>query len=243
MNSPVRRLRKLVLILLVLFCSGWVTAEIEQHQLRSHAELLLSDIRALNVNRSTWADVQPLIARWNGSSVPKGSCTPLACTFEIDLVQTLPIEFIGSPSPGAKNWLARLMDHIGLRSTAARAGFTIDHGIVITKWFGEQVTLPVRDWIATEGYIPYLSVASTETTQFSDRAKGHTLLYPNRFALHVKTYIDIAFSPAEDASERAKLMDFNLSCITRFQPCENEGAILPEGQRLWQQQVFSTPSR
>jgi hypothetical protein len=243
MNSLVRRLRKLVLILLILFCSGWVSGEIEQHVLRSHAEHLLADIRALNVDRSTWADVQPVMTRWSSSSVPKGSCTPLACTYEIDLVQTLPIEFVGSPDPGAKNLLARLMDHIGLRSTAARAGFTIDHGVVITKWFGEQVTLPVRDWIATDGYIPYLSVASTETTQFSDRVKGHPLLYPNRLAIHVKTYLDIAFSPAEDASERTLLMDFNFSCITRFQPCESEGAILPEGQRLWQQQAFSTPSR
>ena len=243
MNSPARRLRKLVLIVLVLFCSGWVTAEIEQHLLRSHAEHLLADIRALNVSSSTWADVQPIMATWSSSSVPKGSCTAQACTYEIDLVQTLPIEFVGSPDPGARNWLARLMDHIGMRSTAARAGFTIDHGIVITKWFGEQVTLPVRDWIANDGYIPYLSVASTETTQFSDRVKGHPLLYPNRLATQVKTYLDITFSPAEDGSEKTRLMDFNFSCITRLQPCESEVAILPEGQRLWRQQAFSTSSR
>jgi hypothetical protein len=243
MNFLLQRLRRLVIVVLIVSCTGWITAEILQHLLRSRAERLLSDIRALSVNRSTWSDVQPIMSRWNRFNIAKVPCTSDACAYEIDLVQTLPIEFVGSPDPGVKNWLPRLMDHIGLRSTAARAGFTIDHGIVTAKWFGEQVTLPVRDWTTPDGYIPYLSVASTETTQFTDRAKGHTLAFPNRLALHVKTYIDIAFSPAEDASERAALMNFNLACITRFQPCESEGEILPEGQRLWQQQVFSTPSR
>ena len=243
MNSLLQRIRKLLLILLILASAAWVAAEFAQHLLRTHAEHLLADIRTLNVNRSTWSDVQPIMIKWSSSSVPKGSCNSEACTYQIDLVQTLPIEFVGSPDPGARNWLARLMDHIGLRSTAARAGFTIDHGIVTTKWFGEQVTLPVRDWIAPDGYIPYLSVASTETAQFSERVKSHPLLYPNRFALHVKTYIDIAFSPAEDPAEQNALMDFNLACITRFRPCETEGEILPEAQRLWQQQVFSAPSR
>jgi hypothetical protein len=38
-------------------------------------------------------------------------------------------------------------------------------------------------------------------------------------------------------------MRFNLACITRFRPCESEGEILPEAQRLWQQQAFSAASR
>jgi hypothetical protein len=243
MNFLLQRLRRLIVVLLIVSCTGWIAGEILQHLLRSRAEHLLADVRALSVSRTTWSDVQPVMSRWNRYGTAKGSCTADACTYQIDLVQTLPVEFVGSPDPGAKNWLARLMDHIGLRSTAARAGFTIDRGIVITKWFGEQVTLPVRDWVAPDGYIPYLSVASTETTHFSDHGKGHTLLYPNRLALRVKTYIDITFSPTEEPFERAALMDFNLACITRFRPCESEGDILPEGQRLWQQQAFSAPSR
>jgi hypothetical protein len=236
-------IRKLLLTFLILCCCGWLAAETAQHLLRSRAQRLLADIRTLNVNRSTWSDVQPIMSKWSSFSVPKGSCTAQACTCQIDLVETLPIEFVGSTDPAAKNWIPRLMDHIGLRSTAARAGFTIDHGTVTTRWFGEQVTLPVRNWIAPDGYIPYLSVASTETTQFADRAKGHPLLYPNRLAVRVKTYIDIAFSPAEDPAEQDALMRFNLACITRFRPCESEGEILPEAQRLWQQQAFSAASR
>lgn len=243
MNFLLQRFRRLVIVLLIASSAGWIVAETLQHLLRSRAERLLADIRALSVTRSTWSDVQPIMAKWSRYNVSKTPCTAEACTYQVDLLQTLPIEFVGSPDPGAKNWLPRLMDHVGLRSIAVRAGFTIDHGILTTKWFGEQVTLPVRDWEAPDGYIPYLSVASTETTQFSDRAKSHTLLYPNRLALHVKTYIDVAFSPAEDVAERTELMDFNLACVTRFQPCESEGDILPEAERLWQQQAIAATSR
>jgi hypothetical protein len=243
MNSFAQRLRKLLLIFLILCCSGWTAAEVAQHLLRTHAEHLLADIRSIHVNHSTWSNVQPIMSKWSKFSVPKGTCTAQACTYQIDLVETLPIEFVGSPDPGAKNWFARLMDHIGLRSTAARAGFTINNGVVITKWFGEQVTIPIRDWEAPDGYVPYLSVASTETAKLTDHTADRTPLHPNRSALRVKTYLDIQFSPTEDDAEKAALMDFNLACITQFRPCESHGEILPEGQRLWQQQVFSTPSR
>jgi hypothetical protein len=236
-------IRKLLLTFLILCCCGWLAAETAQHLLRSRAQRLLADIRTLNVNRSTWSDVQPIMSKWSSFSVPKGSCTAQACTCQIDLVETLPIEFVGSTDPAAKNWIPRLMDHIGLRSTAARAGFIIDHGTVTTRWFGEQVTLPVRNWIAPDGYIPYLSVASTETAKLTDHTVGRTPLHPNRSVLLDKTYLDIQFSPAEDSAEHAALMDFNLACITRFRPCESEGEILPEGQRLWLEHVFSTPSR
>jgi hypothetical protein len=239
MNFLLSRLRRLLVVVLVVSSLGWIAAETLQHILRSRAERLLTDIRALSVNHSTWSDVQPFMAHWSRFGSSKGPCTSDACTYQVDLMQTLPIEFIGSPDPGAKNWLPRLVDHLGLRSIAARAGFTVDHGTVITRWFGEQVTPPVRDWTSLDGYIPYLSVASTETTQFSDRAKGHKLVYPNRLALHVKTYIDVAYSPAEDSAERAALMNFNLSCITQFNPCEDEGQILPEAARLWQRQALS----
>ncbi len=243
MTPVLHRLRKYLLIFLLFSCLAWIVGEAAQRILRNRATRLLADIQALTVNRSTWSDVQPIMARWGSWNVSKGPCASDACTYQIDLMQTLPVELIGSPQPGARNWVPRLIDCIGLRSVAVRAGFTIDHGILVTKWFGEQVTLPVRNWDHPDGYVPYLSVASTETIRFSERAKGNKLLHPNRMVQRAGTYIDVAFSPDEESSEQTALMSFRLSCITRFRPCTSEGEILPEALHMWHERELTLPSR
>ena len=243
MSHTADRVRQIFLAILLLVCIAWASGEAAQQFLRWRAQHLLGDIRSLSVNRSTWSDAQPFMKKWSRSSVKKTACTAETCTYQVDLLQTLPAFLVGSPNPGAKNWLARAVDHIGLRSAAARAGFTIDHGVVAAKWFGEQVTLPVRDWDSPDGYIPYLSVASTETSQFREHARNQTLLHPNRLAQHVKTYADIAYSPEEEPSEQSALMDFRLNCITQLHPCETEGEILPEAGHMVEEQKLTLPSR
>jgi hypothetical protein len=57
-------------------------------------------------------------------------------------------------------------------------------------------------------------------------------MHPHSSAGETKFGLVVAHSPDEDISERAKLMDFRLDCITRFIACKNEREILPEGQVL-----------
>ena len=68
-------------------------------------------------------------------------------------------------------------------------------------------------------------------------------MHPNRLAQNKAFYIAVTFSPEEDAAEQSALMDFRLGCITRFSPCESEDQILPEAQRIWQEQQLSHASR
>jgi hypothetical protein len=242
-NPVLRSARKFLSILLVLVCVAWVSGEIAQQTLLHRAEKLLADIRTLQAGRSTWSDVQIILQRWASSATSKGACTSDACTVQIDLLQTLPSFLTASPGQSGRNWLPRLVDHAGLRSAAVRAGVVAEHGIVTTSWFGEQVTPPVRDWNPSDNFIPYLSVSSAQTSNFQQIATGQTLLHPNRMVQHKASYIAVTYSPGEDSAERSALMDFHLSCITRLGPCESEGDILPEAQRLWQEQLLSRPSR
>jgi len=242
MNSVFQRSRKLVLTLLLLVFVAWVFGEGAQQLLSWHGQHLLADIRSLDVNHTTWSDAAPIMQRWSRWGSAKAGCSEAACEYRITLVQALPPFLIGSPDATAKNWLPRLMDHIGLRTTAVRAGLTVEHGIVTSKWFGEQVTLPVRNWNATDDYIPYLSVASTESTHFHEHTAGNRLLHPNRMTQQVKTYLDNSFSPEENPAEQSALMDFRFNCITQLHPCESEGDILPAGLNLIQEQR-SPPTR
>ncbi len=238
MNSVFQRLRKLVLTLLLLICVAWVFGEAAQQLLSWHAQHLLADIRSLDVNHTTWSDAAPIMQRWSRWGSAKAGCSEAACEYRITLAQALPPFLIGSPDATAKNLLPRLMDHIGLRTAAVRAGLTVEHGIITSKWFGEQVTLPVRNWNATDDYVPYLSVASTETSHFHEHTAGNALPHPNRMTQHVKTYLEISDSPKEDPFQRSVLMAFRFNCITQLHPCENEADILPAGLNLIQEQRF-----
>jgi len=238
MNSILQRSRQIALTFLLLLCVAWAFGEAAQQLLRHRGERLLADIRSLDVNHATWSDASPIMQKWSRWGSAKADCSETACDYRIDIVQTLPPLLVGSPDAAARNWLPRMMDHVGLRSAAARAGIVIEHGVVTSKYFGEQVTLPLHDWSATDDYIPYLSVASTETSHFHEHTAGQTLLHPNRTAQHVKTYLDLTFSPEEDPSEQSALVSFRFNCITQFRPCEHESDILPEALRILHDQPY-----
>jgi hypothetical protein len=242
MNAVVKWLRQLLLTVLILLCAAWASGEGAQWLLRWRAQRLLTDIRSLEVNRSGWSDAQAVIKKWGRSGTSTGSCTSEACNYRIDLVQTIPPMLVGHPDENANNSLPRLMDHIGLRSAAARAGFTVEYGVVTSKWFGEQVTLPIRDWTQPSDYVPYLSVSSGEISKFRGCAGGDAV-HPHRVVQNTGLDLGVTFSPEEDSSEKAALMDFRFSCITQFRPCEKEGEILPEGANLLQEQEHSLRTR
>jgi hypothetical protein len=233
MHSLLQRSRQLLLAVLFILCVAWLFGEGAQWLLRSRAEKLLSDIRALQVDRSTFSDAQQLMQKWSQWATPKPGCSADDCTVQISLIQTLPPILVAEP--GAHNWLPSLADHIGLRSVAARSGFIVEHGVVTSKYFGEQTTLPVRDLDSPDGFTHYLSVSSAETSHFREIVADSKLTHPNRMAQHLKNYLQITFSPDEDPSEQSALMDFRFSCFTQFRPCETEAEILPAGATMLQE--------
>jgi hypothetical protein len=231
---------QLLLAILLLFFAAWGTVEAQQWLLRWRAERLLDDVRALTVDRSQWADVQPMMRRWAKWGGPSGACTPDFCNYRINIVQTLPPFLAGTPDSSARSWLPKIAQDLGLRSTAAHAGFTFERGAVSTKWFGEQVTLPVQDWSLASNYIPYLSVLSGESYKFRAPGKDTPESHPNRTVLHTNSYMVVSFTPQEDPVERAALMDFQFSCITQLTPCASERDILYEAWRISQEQENSS---
>jgi hypothetical protein len=243
MNAMLRSCRQILLLLLLLLAAAWVTGEAQQWLLRWRANKLLGDVRSLEVNRSRWADVQPIMRKWGQWGSHKRSCSAEACTYQINLIQTLPPILGGYPDKGVKNWLPKMMGRLGLRSAAARGGFTVAHGFVASKWFGEQVTLPVQDWDLSGSYVPYLSVASGGYSRLPAQTSEFPHLHPNRLVQIFPHEMYVSFSAEEDASEQALLMDFRFTCITRPRPCRSEGDILPEGWRILQEEQHQSNPR
>jgi len=232
MDKSQSGLLQLTIAVLILLFTAWATEEATQRIQRSRAERLLGDVRALNVDHSQWKDVQPMMQTWGRWSSSKTPCTEQSCNYHIDVEQTLPPFLVGDPARGRK-WLPRFANLLGLRSSAVRAGFAMDRGVVTAKWFGEQVTLPVADWGLRTDYVPFLSVLAGESSMFKADANQH-LLHPNRAVERANNYLIVSYTPDEEATEKARLMDFDFHCITAIKPCRSEFYILPEAWQMWQ---------
>jgi hypothetical protein len=247
MNKVAFWCRRLLLAVLFVLSLAWIETQGAQWLLRWRAQHLLADVRSLDVNHSRSPDAQRLIAKWGRWGAPVGDCNAEACIYRIAIVQVLPHALNGYPDPGVKNWLPRIVNRLGLRSSAVRAGFSVQHGIVSSKWFAAQVALPVSAWNFPPGQprvIPNLAVSSGEFSSFPEAATG-PVLHPYRRVRdwHGRYGVTAQFLPQEDAAEKTALMDFSLSCITQLSPCLDEGQILPAVARDLQQQKQSPPSR
>ena len=140
MNYLIRRSRQFLPTFLLLLCFAWAFGEAAQQLLSWHAQHLLADIRAIEVNHTTWFEAVPIMQKWSRWGAAKAGCSEASCDYRINLVRALPPFLIGTPEAAARNFLPRLIDHVGLRTAAVRAGLTVEHGIVTSKWFAPPVS-------------------------------------------------------------------------------------------------------
>src|SRR5437870_3669974 len=104
MKTSLLWFRRSLLAVLILLGAAWLRAQGAQWLLRLRAEKLLTDIRSLKVNRSSWADAQKLMSKWGEY---RGVCTAQGCKYGIHFEHSLPKSLIGYPDKGVKNWLPR----------------------------------------------------------------------------------------------------------------------------------------
>jgi hypothetical protein len=245
MNVTLKWCRRVFLTAFLLAIAAWLYAEGAQWLLRWRAEKLLADIQALEVNRSSWSDAQRLMRRWGRWGDYRGTCTAESCEYGIGIAHVLPERFRGYPDAGVKNWLPRLMDHLGQRSAVIAGGFSVERGKVTKKSFMETITLPVQVWFARGGaYVPELFVSSTEYERFSSdeddsRLRSHIKVRNLKGPWGLRTQ----FSSQVEPVERAALMSFQFSCITRFSGCLSERDILPEGWRMLEEKRHKSGQR
>ena len=224
--------RVLVSLALVAL-SAWSLAYARQWILRWRAERLLRDIQCLQVNRSTSADVRPIVAKWAKMQHFYASCTAGECHYGVTMAQVLPLSLRGYPDHGVKNFFPRIINRLGVKTVDVDAGIGVREGIVTERSFVLDLSLPVEHWFDRGGaFVPDLWTRSVESSEF--RLGSRISAHPKRIARNLKgPYgVSVSFSPDEQADVRAALMDFRLSCITRISPCLKESDVLPEGVNL-----------
>ena len=239
MHSLWRWLRRTITVFLCLLAAGWLCEEAAQWLLRWQGKRLLAEVKSLQVGGSS-ANVETLVSSWSKRGTVESGCQgehQQTCYYFVTIRHLLPSAFRGDPDRPHRYWIAGLIDHTGLRSSAIGAGIQTENGVISQKSFSEDVDLPVRDWYLRGGaYVPTLTVSSTEKSDFRNFwwREQVNAQHPFRYAHRFKgPYgVNVSFTVNEAADKREKLLDFRFSCITTYLPCRNEREILEEGTRL-----------
>ena len=221
-------------IIIVFVVVIWAAAEGRQWLFRHRAQRLLAEIKALDLNRSTWSDAQGLMHRWGRWGQWYGDCNAQNCQYTVNMDDQLPDapQFVYEDG---LHVIARLLDHVGLRSSEASASFNVTHGVVTNKSFRMDVGLPFRDWGVPNGtYWPLLEAQVSEAATLRYDNPHYRASRPNHAFVQRRILRDASFTPEESLEEQTALMDFHLDCVTHWSPCRSRAELLPRAEEEFQ---------
>ena len=215
--------------LLVIYLVLLAAVQISQRITRRRAEHLLSDLRRLQPERSSWSDAQTLMQRWGRWGAYKGTCDADHCEYEIQLDWTgmvpKPI-VISEPFFDLFNRSVQMATSVlGAHLPYVEGGFRLQNNLVIGTWFALATNEP-------GGGGPLFSrVVGTRTRDLEPYN-----LWPEkdphpeyRTVLRTGTigYFFTEFTAATKQEDVEWLTAFNFSCMTRWVPCREMGDLLP----------------
>lgn len=198
---------------------------LDQYILRWRAERLQSDIRSLELRKSTYADARQIIDRWGSDAHDQGPCRRNRCDVEISLSDF-------AWSSGEFVWRtptrSRIFRSLGARPAIAEAGIRVRNDFVIGKAISESVGGPCNeDEIDHQTLcLTVMGHAQTGARRFIDfRHPEYTFYKPGGCTFCVDA--SVIFSPYASPADVRRLADVNFGCITQWTPCETEEDILP----------------
>jgi hypothetical protein len=196
---------------------------LDQYLLRRRAEHLLSDIRSLELRKSTYLDARGVIDRWWDEAHQQGPCRADWCDVEISLTDFAwsHAEFLfRTPTR------SRIFRWLGARPAIVGASIRVRNDVVLGKAIEEYVGGPCHDFNDQTTCLTVMGHVQTGKRRFIDRRHPEYSFYePSGCEICVDARV--IFSPYANTADVQRLTDVNFGCITQWTPCENEDDILP----------------
>lgn len=199
---------------------------IQQQILRRRAEHLLAEVQQLGLRTSAWSDAQSILGRWGRWGHYDGACTPQHCSFLIEF---------GNVS-NTNSRVAQIVQHLepvyrffGGRRSLVKAGVTVEDGLVWEKGFSLFVQVPPGLPPNTHEYTLIGAAWSTSQLRVAPPSLAD---HPNYTVVTPAGCLDCLaveaeFTPYADQRDVARLMQFNLLCLTSRRPCREKSEIMP----------------
>jgi hypothetical protein len=227
----------LVVALSAFILAAGVSAylRIEQYRFRRQAEQLLSDVRELELKKANAEEVRRVAERWGFKEwkSPVVPCTYSGCVYYRLQLMPEPARALASPNFMVLGLGARVLGWLGLRPASAESGLQIRGNtlgsasfVVFTMGRGCQ-----RSDCMLLAYAGTGSEGSFSEHDPPDVTLKHSLLHPSYLVGTYPTTLGAyAFtgavvwaelSPDANAADVSRLMQLDLSCLTRLRPCRD----------------------
>lgn len=238
------------LLAVVLVAAVSVYLRVEQYRFRRQAEQLLSDMRELELKRDSAEQAKVVLKKWGFHEWGRGPgqpCTEDECIYRVELV---PKSVQGNIVMNPFNPLSRPLAWIGLRLTVVHA-WTRLTGKALTSGFsvwtvGRGCDGNVRSDCTLMGYADTkLEGSGWSSHQQPDVKLKQSLLHPTYLVGAFPEFLNadtggnpaviiwVELSPAAKTLDVSRLMQFDLSCLTRFLACR-ERDLMPA---VWAQTI------
>ena len=221
---------KWVLIsLLVIYLALLAAVQISQRITRRRAEHLLSDLRGLQLEKSSWSDAQALMQRWGRWGGYKGTCDANHCEYWIHFdstgTVTKPI-VISEPFFDLFSRSVQMATSVlGAQLSDVEGGFRLQNNLVVETSFslatgGWHVEFPLMSSVAgrrTRDLEPY-----DLWPEKDPHPEYRTVLRAGTSGIFFTQ-----FTAATKQEDVEWLTAFNFSCMTRWLSCREMGDLLP----------------
>jgi hypothetical protein len=212
-------------VLIGLLLAGAI--RLDQYRLRWRAERLQSDIRLLELRKSTYADARRLEHRWLDDT-KEGVCRPSWCDLQIFLNNTSSrhLEFLlnhpavraayhslGGRVAGAYSFI-RVRDNL-----IWEKGIGLGIETLSTESDGRHVEYELEGSIGTDDHFTWVSARHPE----------YQIGGPSACTSCRAGWVE--FTPFADPQDIWRLTDLNFACITRWRHCKEQADILPTAWR------------
>jgi hypothetical protein len=252
----------LLLSLFALLCLTLVTSQVGQHIFRRRAEHLLAEIQSLELRTTPWHEAQSRFQHWGTNERYDDECNELQCSVKITLTEPvynfiwtsllfvhlddylrwrLKLSYDTGPFVRVEMALLRAYMLTGGRPAKVVATVGMRDGTVWSKGF--QVSIEAY-WHVDEFVALISNVESIP--QFDSSAPDHgdrqLTLHPSYVINRSRGCCDdmgyVRFTPEADPNDLRRLMQFDLSCLTRIRTCVSQSDLMPAA---WAQYLAEHP--
>ena len=244
----------LIVALSVIILIAGVSAylRIEQYRFRRQAERLQSDVRELELKKASATEARLVVRKWGFEEWrrPYKPCTEDECIYRLQLMPE-PARAHGFTDPFIAAPIAHIFDWLGLRPSLVQSWIKIQGKALPSVFFsvdtlgrgcterGGSACMLLGDAATKEGE------SSWSAHDQPDVKLKHTLLHPTYLVGTFPAWLNadtggspaviiwMEFSPDANAADVSRLMQFDLSCLTRLRLCK-ERDLMPT---VWAQSV------
>ena len=209
-----------------------VAIRVDQFLLRRKAERLLTDLKSLEMRKSTYKDARLVIDRWKDNIHQEGLCQAARCDVQITLSDFFtPHLAIFVNHPKLAYVFGYVCQFLDARSVMIDGSIRVRKNIVWGKGIKAVVaSYSGRDRNGKKFVFAVIGrVQSGSPSIISSIHPEYEIGAPGGCTFCKAAYV--IFTPYADPADVKRLMDINFSCLTNRHPCVTQAEILPTAWR------------